>query len=1555
VSSEGTRQAPSVAGEAVEPIAIVGAACRLPGAAGLDAFWRLLHGGVDAIRPITRDGLDPARFYDARPKTPGHMATRWGGFLDDIEKFDADFFGISPREAEKLDPSQRLLLETAWEACEDAGIDAKTLSGTPVGVFVGQWVSDFENRLFENLNILDLHATNGSGRYASAGRLSYFLGLNGPSISIDTACSSSLVAVHLACQSLRARETPLAFAGGVNVILQPQITIAYSQGGMMAPDGRCKFGDADGDGYVRSEGVGLLLLKRLSDAMADGDLIHAVIRGSAVNNDGNGSGHLGRPSREGQAAMIRTAYANAGVAPSSVGYVEAHGTGTRVGDPVEINALGDVLAAGREAGGRCYIGSVKTNIGHTEGAAGIAGLIKAMLALEHGVIPPSLHLKTPNPKVPWADLPFEIPKQPVAWPRSAQPRIIGVNTFGIAGTNAHVVIEEAPRAAQRAVANADASTPLPLLLSASSRPALRAMATSYADLLRASDAPSPRDIAASAAHHRTSLGERAVFIAADPTALVEKLCTFAEGDDQGADAVRRADADRRRVAFVFPGQGGQWLGMGRELLATNAVFADTVAQCDGALPAGATWTIREQLLAEPGEHTYRLNQIAVLQPVLVVVEIALASVWRSLGVEPDAVVGHSMGEVGAAYFAGALSLADAMGVICERSRLLQRMSGAGAMAMLELSADAAAERIAPYGDRLSVAVVNGPRSTVVSGDSDAVAALRDACEREGIFCRAVQVDVASHSRQMDSLVPELVDALARLTPRDETIPLYSTVDATRLSGTRFDAGYWGQNLRWPVQFATAVERMLEDGIDAFIEVSPHPALLASIAQIADARRVEGARQPIALGTLRRNEPERANVFANLGGLWAAGHPVDWTRVFARDSYTRVTLPTYPWQRERYWPELGTIGAVPNSAATLVASTEASLDDAHRHWMYVTEWRPAPVQGSDTPRRWLLVGNARELRPLADALAKRGGAATAVATVDEAARTLREIAGEHRDVGIVSIADVDDPHLAWRSVEMLRTLQNAQDAGATVPRLWWITRGAHRVADEAVSTRAAEQGALWGAARVIATESPDWWGGLVDLEAETLLQLQADTLAGHLTAARREDQVAIRNGQRFAVRMARADVSLTKQPTAYPWRADGAYLITGGFGDVSQAIALEMARQGARRIVLLGRGALPPRPQWPMVPSADPIAKRIAFVRELEHAGASVHVLQADVSNPAQLEAAVGSYVAEGWPSIVGVIHAAAVVDSRLIQDMDASAFERVLRPKLAGAIALDRLFPTLDLFVLFSSMSAFWAPAGMSNYAAANAGLDALAVARRARGQRAVSIQWGPWEDLGIYRGATEQGATSDLGRDGVSGFSMSEGTRFIAPILAGDASVVAVLPVDWSKFAAARRGREPSLFRELLATPAAEQRVASSADGLRSRLAATPDIERRAMLEQAIRSALSAVLRRPADQLDMARPFGTMGLDSLMALEFRSRLESAIEHALPATIAWNYPTLALLLPHLETLVAEDIASAPAPTAPRATPTDLLRVSGEFAIESMFGDVAELSDEDAARALRRGA
>jgi myxalamid-type polyketide synthase MxaE and MxaD len=878
-----------------EPIAIIGIGCRFPQAAGPEAFWRLVRDGVDAIVEIPRDRFDAEALYSSAPGTPGRISTRWGGFLDGLDLFDAPFFGISPREADRLDPQQRLLLEVGWEALEDAGQVRERLAGSRTGVFVGLWLNDYEARLFRDPDAIDFYMTTGSGRYSASGRLSYAFGFEGPSLTVDTACSSSLVAVHLACQSLRLGESTVALAGGANAILEPAITLAYSQSNMMAPDGRCKFGDARANGYVRSEGAGIVVLKRLSDAIADGDHIYAVIRGSAVNNDGRSSGFLATPAQHGQEQLLRHAYRDAGVSPGRVQYVEAHGTGTNAGDPVELGALGAVLAEDRPADQPCRIGSVKTNIGHTEGAAGVAGLIKTTLALQAGVIPANLHFETPNPNIPWSELPLVVSAETRAWSPADGAPVAGVSAFGIAGTNAHVVLQG--WSAERAASTSDAAGSANLLtLSAAAPEALRDLVAAYRDRFSGGFSDPMADVCYSAAVRRTHHEHRLACVVRDPADAVEQLDAFLRGEPRARlSQGQRAAAASGKVAFVFPGQGSQWIGMGRRLLAEQPIVAQILGDCDAAIREFTDWSLLAELTA--GEAESRLDRIDVIQPSIFAMQVALAGLWRSWGIEPGAVVGHSMGEVAAAYVSGALSLRDAARVICRRSRLLRRTSGKGAMAVVELTLEQASAALAGYGDRLSVAVSNSPRSTVLSGDPAALDEVIARLETQEVFCRRVKVDVASHSPQMDVLRGDLLDALSELQPRSPLLPFYSTVTGLPANGGAFDPAYWVRNLREPVLFLTTVQRLIGDGFTTFIEMSPHPLLVPAVQEILQHAKQSG----VAVGSLRRGEDEQAEMLGALGALYAFGRDGDWNRLYPSGGRL-LPLPSYPWQRERYWYE-----------------------------------------------------------------------------------------------------------------------------------------------------------------------------------------------------------------------------------------------------------------------------------------------------------------------------------------------------------------------------------------------------------------------------------------------------------------------------------------------------------------------------------------------------------------------------------------------------------------------------------------------------------------------------
>jgi myxalamid-type polyketide synthase MxaE and MxaD len=861
-----------------EPIAIVGMGCRYPGADGVDAFWRLLAGGCDAVTEVPPERWDLEALYDPDSAVPGRMTTRWGGFLRRLDEFDASFFGITPREAPHVDPRQRIILEAAWEALEAAGIAADSLAGTRAGVFLATLTNDYDHLLFQDLCRAEAFSGSGTANSIVANRISYFLDLRGPSLALDTACSGSLVAIHLACESLRKGESTLALAGGVNLNLMPKSNVFFSKAGALSPVGRCRTFDAAADGMVRSDGAGIVVLKRLSTARADGDPIVAVIRATAVNHDGRSNGIMA-PNGEAQIAVLRAAYARAGLSPAAVQYVEAHGTGTRLGDPIEVRALGAMLGPDRDASRRCRLGSVKTNLGHTEAAAGVAGVIKTALALAHRQLPPSLHFREPNPLIPFAALPFDVQTELGPWPNPQEPLIAGVSAFGFGGTNAHVVLEEAPAAA----APEPVEGPWLLPVSARSPEALAELKAAYRDRL-AGDADAA-SVCYTAAVRRSHLPYRLAVSGGSADELRRAL--------DGA-AVPGSAAPRPMTAFVFSGQGSHWRGMGSGLYRREPVFRETLDECARLFEELAGWRLLDEIGGE------RLDDTRIAQSAIFAVEAALGALWRSWGILPDVVAGHSLGEVAAAHFAGALSLADAVRVVYHRSRLMKSVEGLGRTAVIGLSLAEAREWIAGWDSRLAVAGSNAPANTVLAGSPEAIAELERRCAARGVFCRTIAgVEIAFHSPQMDPLLPELVRELHGIEPRAAAIPLLSTVTGAGIEGTELGAEYWAQNLRRPFLFAQSTESLLAGGCRLMLEISPHPVLGSSIAQTV--RHTGGS--AAVLPSLRRGESEADAMLASLGKLYESGHAVEWGALYPRGKC--VPLPSYPWQRRRYWfDELG---------------------------------------------------------------------------------------------------------------------------------------------------------------------------------------------------------------------------------------------------------------------------------------------------------------------------------------------------------------------------------------------------------------------------------------------------------------------------------------------------------------------------------------------------------------------------------------------------------------------------------------------------------------------------
>ena len=878
-----------------EPIAIVGMSCRYPGGvAAPEQLWKLVEDGADGITGFPTDrGWDIERIYDPDPDRPGTTYTREGGFLHEAAEFDPAFFGIGPREALAMDPQQRLLLEGAWEALENAGIDPAELRGSSTGVFTGVMYHDYmgAGTAAVPAELEGFVPTGASGSVAS-GRLAYELGLDGPAVTLDTACSSSLVAMHLAAQALRSGDCEMALAGGVTVMASPAVFVGMSRQRGLAADGRCKSFAATADGTGWAEGVGLLVLERLADARRNGHRVLAVIRGSATNQDGASNG-LTAPNGPSQERVIRQALANAGLKPSEVDAVEAHGTGTTLGDPIEAEALLATYGQERGESGPLALGSLKSNIGHTQAAAGVGGVIKIVMALREEALPRTLHVEDPTPHVDWSAGAVELLTEAKAWPKGERPRRAGVSSFGISGTNAHLILEEAPEQPAAPESTAERPSVLPWALSAKSPEALAEAAGRLAAHVEAKE-PDPVDVAHTLLSARARFEHRAVVVGADRDELRSGLEALA-ASSPSPDLVQAEAASHAKPVFVFSGQGSQWLGMGAALLDESPLFAERIARCEAAL-APYMETPLTELLRSADESW--LGRVELVQPALFALMVSLAELWRSHGVEPGAVVGHSQGEIAAAVVAGALSLEDGAKLAALRAQSLTGLIGKGEMASVAASPEQIADLLVPYGDRIAVAAHNGPAATVLSGEPEAIEELVASLEEQGMRARLIPVGYASHCAQVEAVEDELKQAIAGIEPGEARIPFYSTVTGEPLEAAGLDAGYWYRNLRQPVRFHEATQRLLADGYSAFVEVSPHPVLALALGESAEA---EG-RPAAVLHTLRREEGGARRFVTSLAAAHANGIAVDFSPLFEGTGAAFTELPTYPFQRQRYWLE-----------------------------------------------------------------------------------------------------------------------------------------------------------------------------------------------------------------------------------------------------------------------------------------------------------------------------------------------------------------------------------------------------------------------------------------------------------------------------------------------------------------------------------------------------------------------------------------------------------------------------------------------------------------------------
>ncbi|SNR59681.1 type I polyketide synthase [Actinomadura mexicana] len=1822
-------------GPAEDAIAVIGLGCRLPGADSPERFWGLLAEGRHAVRALPAVRRADPIWAEAGPGVP----TR-GGYLDEVAGFDAEFFRVSPREARSLDPQHRLLLEVAWEALEDAGLPAHALEGRAAGVYFGLNTADYQQLLTRDMADVDHFYGTGTTFAAAVGRLSYFLGLSGPSIAVDTACSSSLTAVHLACQGLRQGDCEVAVVGGANVIVAPTVSVSMSGAGALAPDGRCKTFDDAADGYGRGEGAAALVLKPLGAAVRDGDRVHAVIRGSAVNQDG-ASGGMTVPSASAQVAVIRRAVDAAGWAPHEVDYVEAHGTGTPLGDPIEVRALAEALGPGRAADEALLIGAAKANIGHLEAAAGVAGLLKVILALRHGELPPH-PLDRPSTQIDWDRLPVSVVTERRPWPRRRRPRRAGVSSFGFSGSNAHVVVEQPPEppapavpprqappyvlmvtaaaeaalrqaagrlaarlreapgelddivftaayrrswlshrlavtgqdaaaiadaleeaaagntppavrtghvpddarrtvgfrfgaeppadglrarlasapeyagalrscgerlealtgilldpfagppevapaayllchhvaaarlwatvglapeavlgegagllgaawaagrldlddalrvavgqvsgialrpgrlpeiradgegpvtsvrelaqrvraagpagpperaGAELAAAGVDALVdvlpheppgppadragdragaddpldriagtaaelfvtgaapapakaprrpvglpaypwqhrrhwyreaagtdgdrpPVPCLLSASSSAGLRAQAAALREFTAGSKEPGLLDVGSSLAALPRSGAHRGVVLAGDAGGLRDGLTALADGRT-APNLVQGVAGGESKTALVFPGQGAQWQGMSADLMTSEPVFAEHMRACGEALAEFTDWSLRAVVGGEPGAPG--LDRADVVQPVLFAVMVSLAELWRSYGVEPAAVAGHSQGEIAAAHVAGGLSLRDAARVVALRSAELSHLAGRGGMAAVALGEDAAERLLSPFHDRLSIAAVNGPTSVVVSGDAGALGDLAGVCEGEGVRFRRVEVDYASHSPHVERIAERLERVLAGITPRPGNVPFYSSVTGEPLDTAELGPGYWYRNLRQCVRFEKAVRALLADGHDLFIEASPHPVLTAAVEETAEQAGAAGAR---ALGTLRRNDGGTGRFMSSLAEAYVHGAGVDVRPVFAG-----------------HGPRPG---AIPD-----VAGHELDA------WRYRVDWRPAADPREAGPGgTWLVLapgtGLGREWAAAAQGALAARGAVVRLLVLDPARDGRDRIAGLLREetgggaAGVLSTLAMDErPHQEFPDVPAglaatLALVQALGEVGADIP-MWLATTGAVGADGTGGDLESPVQAQAWGLGRVAGLEHPQRWGGLVDLPRSSspeALDRLCGALGGGLGA---EDQLAVRDGGVYVPRLVRDPVS--GRPAARDWRPRGSVLVTGGTGRLGRCLARWLAASGAEHVVLAGRRG-----------AAAPGAAELEA--ELVRSGTPVTVAACDVADRAALEGLLREARAAGRP-VRTVLHAAVVPEPGPLSGTTPAQLAGTLRAKVTGARVLDEVLSDdsadpVDAFVLFSSVAGVWGAAENGVFAAADAYLDALAARRRAGGRAGTAIAWSFWNAFGEDSDdlAVRDMFTSQSERQGLPLLDPGQALRSLRQVLDRDETSVVVADVEWQRFAPLyTAARSRPLLADLPDARGADGGAPGrgedeAGDGALARLlAGLPESEREWAVLDLVRTEAAAVLGyERAGDVDPDRPFTELGSDSVTAVELRTRLNEATGLRLPASLAFDHPTAAAVTGHLLELAPGGPADPAAESAPAGMPGPVPAAGEPMAIVGM--------------------
>jgi acyl transferase domain-containing protein len=1556
-----------------EPIAIVGMSCRFPGGVrSPEELWQLVAEQRDAITELPTDrNWDLDGLFHPDPEHPGTSYCREGGFLDDPAGFDAAFFGISPREALGMAPQQRLALEASWEAIEHAGIDPESLRGSLTGTFIGCDHLDYCTDASQVPEGSAGYFTIGSSASVVSGRVAYTLGLEGAAVTVDTACSSSLVAMHLACQAIRQGECDLALAGGVAVMSSTAPFIGFSELRGLAPDGRSKAFSANSDGMTLSEGVGVLLLERLSDARRNGHRVLGVIRGTAVNQDGASNG-LTAPNGPSQQRVIRQSLANARLTPSEVDAVEAHGTGTALGDPIEAQALLATYGQDRPEGRPLWLGSIKSNIGHAQMAAGVAGVIKMVMAMRYGLLPASLHIEEPTPHVDWSAGEVRLLTEPADWPRGEHPRRAGVSSFGISGTNAHLILEQAPEAAETTpVAEAGGvGGVMPWVVSGRSAEALRGQAAALLDRVGADDDVAPVEVGWSLLKSRSLFDHRAVVVGESREELTAGLQALATGAPHPA-VVPPGDATAvsGQTVFLFSGQGSQRPGMGAALYDRFPIFAEAFDEVCALLDPHLEHPLRHVVFSQKPQQAQLLDHTTYTQAGLFALHIALTRLLASTGIHPHAVIGHSIGEIAAAHTAGVFNLPDACQLVAARATLMGKLPTGGSMATIAATPDELAEDLTKHDGQVSIAALNTPTNTVISGPGERVARISAAWAERGRKTRILHVSHAFHSPQMDPILEPFTQAIHHLTYHPPTIPLISNLTGQPAGQEITTPGYWAQHIRQPVHFHPAITHTAPH-TSTYLELGPDPVLTTATQHTLHHTNHP---TPLLTTTLNHKQPEVQAFTRTLARLHTAGFEVDWAPWFPASSAPRVVeLPTYAFQHQRFWlapPEArisgAGVGTDPAEAQLWHAIEELDVDALtstlqldengpgigallpalpvlsawrrqHREqavidsWRYRTTWQrlPDPITAALSGTWLVIVPVGQEghstVQTVVQALESHGAAASVHMLPAEGPRRdalserLTQLAEDAPVSGVLSLlaldtaAHTEHPAVPAGLIGTVTLLQALGDTGITAP-LWCLTQGAVATGRTDLLPHPG-QAQVWGLGRVAALENPQRWGGLIDLPT-TVTHHTAGRLAAMLVPGQPEDQAAIRTTGTYARRLSHAAPGPSANPS--PWQPAGTTLITGGTGGLGAHIARWLAHNSAPHLHLISRTG-------PNAPGAAQLRE------ELTALGASVTITTCDVSDRAALQHLI-DYIPAEHP-LTTVIHTAGTMDLGPIAELDADQLQYVLHSKALAATHLHEITRDvgLDAFVLFSSNAATWGSGQQAAYAAANAYLDALAEHRRAQGLPATSIAWGPWSEAGM---AADENALSHLRRRGLSPLTTDLAIKSLRHALTRDDTAVTVADVDWERFSSAFTAQRPSPFLTNVMAPAGEDTTpkapAAEATPLRQQLAAATAVQQQQLLVRHIQTLAATILGHPGlDAVPPTQPFQELGFDSLTAIELRNQLVATTGLELAPALVFDHPTPSALATYLRAELTGQKAVASAHTSAVAADDEPIAIIG---------------------------